>query len=224
VLTSTAISGSGYTPNTTTSQWITAPGATNSAGTNPNTGGDFLPGNGDTGSNEGVYVYTLAFQINGAAGTTDGATVANKISMSLTISADDQFSIYVNPAGNGASVPTGTAAFSATSAWSNKASATLANYVGTGTDTSKNNSAFVIGTNYMVIVVDNTNSATGSSGSTALNASGLLFYDASNSVLIDGKTVNGVIPEAGTWLPVVGALGLFGWGYWRRRANVGSVS
>jgi len=46
-----------------------SPGATISA-TNltANTGGDFLPGNGNTGSNEGVFVYTLAFQITGSGG------------------------------------------------------------------------------------------------------------------------------------------------------------
>src|ERR1035438_5610312 len=57
------VSGSGYTPNTSTAEWVVAPGAgTNSTGSSPNTGGFYLPGNGNSGSNEGIYVYTLAFR------------------------------------------------------------------------------------------------------------------------------------------------------------------
>ena len=66
VINAASVSGSAYTPNTSNAQWITAPGAMNSSGTSPNTGGDFLPGNGNTGSNEGIYVYTLAFNITGS--------------------------------------------------------------------------------------------------------------------------------------------------------------
>jgi hypothetical protein len=63
--------GIGLHPNTSSAQWITAPGATTLDRWLPNTGGDFLPGNGNTGSNEGIYIYTLAFTITGtgSAGT-----------------------------------------------------------------------------------------------------------------------------------------------------------
>ncbi len=223
MLTATALSDSGYTPNQGSAQWVTAPGATISA-TNltANTGGDFLPGNGNTGSNEGVFVYTLAFQITGSGGA--GTLVKNAVSISLTVAADDQYSIYVNPGGyggNGTTLPTGTAAASRLSAWTNTTASVLQNGTnGTGTS---GNSQFYIGTNYLTIVVDNTNSQTGSSNSTDLNASGLLVYEVSNAVTIDGTHIQGYVPEVGTWLPIVGALGLFGWFRWRRRANAVSA-
>jgi len=54
------VTGSGWTQNTGSAQWIIAPGAQDpNNGNSVNTGGDFLPGNGNTGSNEGVYIYTL---------------------------------------------------------------------------------------------------------------------------------------------------------------------
>ena len=74
------------------------------------------------------------------------------------------------------------------------------------------NSNFVIGTNYIWVVVNNTNSVTGSSTATSLNASGLLVYQVGSAVVIGGP-----IPEVGTMLPVMGALGLFGWRWLRRR-------
>jgi hypothetical protein len=215
VLTNAALTGSGYTPNQGTAQWVTAPGAMTAAGTNINTGGDFLPGNGNTGANEGVFVYTLAFQITGNG----SGTVTNAVSISLTIAADDQYAIYVNPSGNGTTLPTGTAAASRTSAWTNTTASVLQN----GTTGTNGNSQFVIGTNYITIVVDNTNSVTGSSNSTALNASGLLVYELSNAVTINGNPITGFVPEVGTWLPVAAALGMFGWSFWRRRTDASSV-
>ena len=205
VINPSQVSGSGYTPNTTQAQWITAPGATNSSGTSPNTGGDFLPGNGNTGANEGVYISTLAFTISGTGGV--GTTVASQIQITMTMAADDQYSIYVNPAGNGRTIPTGTAAASQTSAWSNTTQIALQNY---GTS---NNSTFHIGVNYIVVVVDNTNSATGVSSSTALNASGLLVYQTS-AATIDGHPV----PEVATWLPMAGAVACYGIFLARRRS------
>jgi hypothetical protein len=198
-----------------------------------NTGGDYLPGNGNSGTNEATYVYTLAFQIQGTVANGNATITGQNISMSLTIAADDQYKVYVNPAGvNGSGVannPAGVAPGSFTAAiagtgfgaWGNTAAASLANY-GTGGFT--NNSVFVVGTNYLTIVVDNTNSITGSSGSTALNPSGVLLYQTSNVITINGNPITGTLPEVGTWLPIAASLGLFGWGYWRRRANVGSVS
>jgi hypothetical protein len=206
VITPANVSGSAYTPNTNNAQWITAPGATNSSGTSPNTGGDFLPGNGTTTPNEGIYVYTLAFNVIGTGPS--GTAVSSQIQITMTLAADDQYAVYVNPAGNGTSVPTGTAAATATSAWSNTTQITLQNY-GTG---SADNASFKIGTNYIVVVVDNTNSQTGSSSSTALNASGLLVYQTSEA------TINGhPVPEVATWLPLVGVIGCYGLVVLRRR-------
>jgi hypothetical protein len=217
VLTNAALSGSGYVANTATAQWITAPGAmTAQTGGTLNTGGDFLPGNGNSGANEGVFVYTLAFQITGSGAA--GTLVTNAISIGLTAAADDQYSIYVNPGGyggNGTALPTGTAAVTRTTAWTNTAVGTLQN----GTNGTNGNSRFYIGTNYVTIVVDNTNSISGSSTATALNASGLMVYELSNAVTINGAPITGFVPEVGAWLPVAAALGLFGLCSWRRRTD-----
>ncbi len=208
VVNNSNVVGSGWTQNSATSQWIVAPGAADpNNGNSVNTGGDFLPGNGNTGTKEGIYIYTLAFNISG----TGSGTVTNAVSIGLTISADDQYSVYVNPTGNGASVPTGTAAATGTSAWNNTSSATLQN----GTNGFNGNSQFKVGTNYLVIVVNNTNSVVGSSTSTATNASGLLVYQVGSAITINGSP----IPEEGTWLPVFAAVGLCGVFAWRRRVG-----
>lgn len=213
VISPSNVAGSGYTPNTSSAQWITAPGAYVSGSTSSaqNAGGDFLPGNGNTGSNEGIYIYTLAFTITGS-GPVD-KTVSNDVQITMTMAADDQYSVYVNPAGNGTYVPTGTASASQTSAWSNTSQIALQNYNNKGTS-SGNNATFKIGTNYIVIVVDNTNSLTGSSSSTALNASGLLVYQ-TGAAEINGNP----IPEVATWLPLLGILGVYGLFVHRRRGN-----
>jgi hypothetical protein len=199
----------GWVPNTATAQWITAPGASTAAtGGTINTGGDYLPGNGTTGTNSGYYVYKLAFTIagSGAAGT----TVTNQVSINLTIAADNQYAVYMNPA----SAPTvdnagvisagGTAATSGwvTTAWDNTNSLTMRNYGGGGS----NNARFVIGTNYLYVVVANTLSNTGTQAANTLNPSGMLVYQVGTAMTIDG---NPVVPEVGAWLPVVLALGLF---------------
>jgi len=216
----------GWTANTSSAQWITAPGArtsaTGGAGT-ANDGGTYLPGNGDSGSNMGVYLYVLQFTIVGQIGDVIGSNVTNNMAISLTISADDQFKIWVNPAGNGGSLPTATAAATATSAWSNTTPFTLANYT-SGSTTA--NSTFKIGTNYLVIEVDNTNSVQGSSTSTARNPSGLLFYQSGSQfatiggngfTIIGGTSVP--IPEAGVVIPAVGALAALGLAGFRRRSR-----
>jgi hypothetical protein len=198
----------GWTPNTTNAQWIVPPGASTAAtGGTLNVGGDYLPGNGTGGNNnaftrnEATFAYTLAFNIVG----TGSGTVTNAVSISLTLSADDQYSVYVNPTGNGTTLPTGTAAGSATSAWNSTAVVTLQN--GTNGTGPSGTSIFKIGTNYITIVVDNTNSITTTSNATALNPSGLLVYQVGSATLINGQP----IPEVGAWLPAFGALGLFCW-------------
>lgn len=209
-----------YIQNSTVAQWITAPGAsTTGSGGTVNIGGDQLPGNGNTTPNEAIYAYTLAFRITG----TGSGIATNQISISLTIAADDQYQIYVNPRGitsrgtarnpngyNPATAYTATMAGSATGAWTNTTSLTLANFG------ANNNSVFVIGTNYLTVVVDNTNNINGTSNSTALNPSGLYVYQVGSAMTIDGVPIPS-IPEAGTWVPVLGALCLFGWCRWRRR-------
>ncbi len=210
-----------YVANTSTAQWITAPGASTAAtGGTTNVGGDYLPGNGTSGTNSAYYVYRLAFTITG----TGGGTVTNNIQISMTIAADDAYTVYVNPASSptvnasGVISAGGTAASaSGTSAWNNTSSFALGNSTAGG---GTNNSTFKIGTNYVYVVVANTNSQTGTNGSTALNPSGLLVYQVGSGITIDGR----VIPEVGTWLPVVVALGLFGWRRFRRRDATGSVA
>jgi hypothetical protein len=203
VVSSTANSGgvnnfidAAWVQNTTSAQWITAPGAVNSSGT-ANVGGVRLPGNGSVAPNVGIYTYQLAFNITGTGAP--GTTVTNSISISLTVAADDNFRIFVNP-----SLDTGgqdinrvldsnTPAFTGNSAWNNTTSATLTNS-GAGA-----NSVFRIGTNLLTVVVTNTNGVNnGSSGSTSLNPSGFLMYQVGSAILIDGVP----IPEPGTFAGV----------------------
>jgi hypothetical protein len=194
---------SAYVANSSTSKWITAPGAsTAGTGGTTNVGGDFLPGNGTSGANSAQYVYRLAFTITGSG----SGSLTNNVSISLTLAADDQYKVYVNPTLNAnGSVNTGsTLAGSRTNAWSNTTALYLQNFTDANSST---NSNFVIGTNYIYVVVDNTNSQTGSSSSNSLNPSGLLVYQVGAAAMIDGKP----IPETGTILPVVAALALFGW-------------
>jgi hypothetical protein len=215
VVSSNYIDG-GWAPNTAAAQWITAPGAQNASGT-VNVGGDSLPGSGTGtggGNNSASYVYTLAFTI---ASKTDpiGTAVSNQVSITLTLAADDQAKIYVNPTllANGSVAASNTASGTLLSAWNNTSAVTLQNYGASA------NANFVIGTNYLVIQVDNTDSKTGTQ-SANLNASGLLVYQTGTAILIDGKP--NPVPEVGVWLPVVGALGLF---FWQRRRSTtpGSV-
>ncbi len=201
-----------YVANTSSAKWITAPGArTTTSNTSPvNVGGTNLPGNGNSGSNKGIYIYTLAFNISGT-GTGD---VTNKVMLSLTVAADDQVKIYVNPTGDGTSLPTTTAALSYTSAWTNTNIGYLANYKYNSSMGSTGNATFKIGMNYLVAVVDNTNSINGSSNSTALNPTGFIMYQVGSVATIDGKPV----PEMAPWMPMASALGLYGLvGFFRKR-------
>lgn len=190
-----------WVDNSNSARWITAPGAaTNTAGNNVNDGGDFLPGNGTTGTNAAQYIYRLAFTVNG----TGTGAVTNQVSISLTVASDDQYAIYLNPtlnANGSINTAASTLVGSRTSAWNNTQAEYMQNYVGNG---HADNADFVIGTNYIYVVVDNTNSITGSSTSNALNPSGLLVYQVGSAIAISPNPV----PEVGTILPVVGALGL----------------
>jgi hypothetical protein len=207
---------SAWVQNTSSYRWITAPGAsTATTGGTTNVGGDYLPGNGTSGTNSAYYVYRLAFTIGGS-GT---GAITNNVQISMTIAADDAYTVYVNPissptVNNSGVISAGGTAASAsgTSAWNNTTSFTLGNSTSGG---GVNNSSFVIGTNYIYVVVANTNSQTGSNSSTALNPSGLLVYQVGAGVTIDGK----VIPEVGTTLPLLGAVTVFAWRRWRRRTS-----
>ena len=195
---------SAYVANSSTSKWITAPGASTAAsGGTANVGGDYLPGNGTSGTNSAQYVYRLAFTITG----TGSGSLTNNVSISLTLAADDQYKVYVNPnlsANGSVKTSNSTLAGSRTNAWSNTTALYLQNFSDANGSA---NSNFVIGTNYIYVVVDNTNSQTGSSGSSSLNPSGLLVYQVGAATTIDGTP----IPETGAILPVLAALGLFGW-------------
>src|SRR5207249_855350 len=158
----------------------------------------YLPGNGTSGTNRAQYVYRLAFNIGGNG----SGTVTNQISISLTLAADDQYSVYVNPTTNtngSINTTSSTLVGSRTNAWNNTSALYLQNFSDAN---GSNNSTFVLGTNYIYVVVDNTNSVTGTSSSSALNPSGLLVYQVGNATLIDGNPV----PEVGAILPVAAAL------------------
>lgn len=205
VVSSSQLDGA-WAPNTSSAQWIVPPGAALSqSGQGINGGGDYLPGNGTSGNNRGVYVYTLSFYI---AGTGSG-TVTNQMSISLTLAADDQAKVYVNPTLNtSGSINTSSSTLGGTltNAWTNTSTLTLQNY---GTNA---NASFVIGKNTLVIEVDNTNSLTGSSSATSLNPSGLMVYQTGSMAVIDGKPV----PEVGTWLIALVAVTFFAWQRARR--------
>jgi hypothetical protein len=201
---SSFVSSVAWVQNTSSAQWITAPGALDPGDGTYNSGGSYLPGNGTSGSNNGIYIYTLAFTITG----TGGGTVSNHVSISMTLAADDELRLYVNPSGNGGSLPTGTAAFSiGAGAWTNTVSKTIDNY-------NLNNATFKIGTNYLVVVVENTDSHTGSNSTTNWNAGGFMMYQVGAVATIDGQPV----PEMAPWMPIAGALGLYGlFAFHRRR-------
>ena len=217
-VTSSAVSGSGYTSNTSTAEWIVAPGAytsTSARSYNLNTGGNYLPGNG-TGSNEGIYVYTLAFNIS-QTGVAAGGKITAPLSINMTIAADDGYAVYLNPLGynkNPTSAPT------------NYGTAISSNPQGEWTGTTQltvntSNATFYNGVNYLSIVVDNTNGISGSSSATDLNESGLLVFDTTAS---NGSTAiwsNGApVPEVGAWIPVALAVGIVGFHVYRRRSSV----
>jgi hypothetical protein len=199
-----------YVPNTSSAQWITAPGAmTTGTGGTANVGGDYLPGNGTSGTNSAFYVYQLAFTIVG----TGSGEATNNVSISLTIAADDAYDIYVSQdqvTVNNSGVISSNYGISAsgTAAWNNTTAVNLQNYGSGGAD----NTTFNIGTNYLTIVVRNTNSLSGSSANADLNPSGLLVYQVGSSAVIDGTPV----PEVGTLLPLLGAVGLYAAGSLRR--------
>ncbi len=224
----------GWISATSNAQWITAPGATLGSGQGANTGGTYLPGNGNAGSwntgqwqsNMGSYYYTLKFNIVGSGSV--GTTVTNNVSISLTIAADDQYRIMLNPYffPNNTNAPSGSIVAQGNASWTNSTAFTLSNF-GSGRNTD-----FKIGDNYLVVEVDNTNSIDGYSTSTALNPSGLMFYQTgnqfvqiggSNYTLVGGAT-SSVVPECGTWLPVVAVIGLLGGCSWRRRKAAAALS
>ena len=192
----------------TNAQWIVPPAASNRT--------DF-PGNGTTGTNAASYVYTLAFTI---AGDNIGSAVTNQVSITLTLAADDQASVYINPTLNAdGSINTASSKLGGalTSAWSNTQTLTLQNF---DNGVNADNAKFVIGVNYLTIQVDNTNSLSGPSTSTDLNASGLLVYQTGSAATVISSKL---VPEVGAWLPVLGALGLFCWRRFRT-AKLASVA
>jgi hypothetical protein len=195
---SSAYIDSAYVPNTGSAQWITAPGALTTATGTANVGGDFLPGNGTTGTNTAFYVYQLAFNVYG----TGSGVVTNSVEISLTVAADDQYSIYVTStpvtvSSSGAINASYGPSASRLSAWNNTFTETLANGV-------NGNTTFSIGTNYITVIVQNTNSQIGQSSTTTLNPSGLLVYQVGSVAIIDGHAV----PEVYTFLPILAAISL----------------
>ncbi len=219
---SSSLINPGDTQNTGSAQWVVAPGAsTAQTGGTVNAGGDFLPGDVKTGSgaynNSAYFVYQLAFTITGTgSGTISGNT--SNIQISMTLAADDTYSVYVNPAGamtfNGSgTLATGGTTAAATlsaNAWQNTTAINLGNSTNNG---GVNNASFVIGTNYIDVVVANTNSGVSGSNTNSLllNPSGLLVYQTS------AATINGhPVPEVTAWLPVAVAIGLFGLRRFRR--------
>jgi hypothetical protein len=188
-----------WVPNTSTAQWITAPGAvwTNgSSATNntPNAGGDGLYAYGANSSplpynnaNAAEYVYTTTFTITGT-----GTGAITGFTLNLSLAADNSFSIFVNPASTRTVLNPATAAYvSAASAYTATSAVALT-------------SGFVVGVNTISIEVENA----GKAGTSQINYSGLLVY---------GAGMTGVLPEVGTWVPMVGAVLVYGLLFMARR-------
>jgi hypothetical protein len=203
----------GWVAEQSSGVWITAPGATEYAGSYPNNdssnvnnGGIYLPGAGNSyassGSGtyyqEGVYVYTLTFTITGSGSA--GQAVSN-FRLNLTAAADSSFSIYINPT-ESAGLPTSTAAYSSAISDGTSAQVLSIGYNAASAD-------YKLGTNTIVFAVDNTDGITTASSNNETSESGLLVYG-----------LGAVVPEVATWLPLAGALATYGAAVVLRRRRV----
>jgi len=193
----------GWVADQSSGVWITAPGATEYAGSYPgndssnvNNGGIYLPGAGtsyaSSGSGtyyqEGVYVYTLTFTITGSGSA--GQSVSN-FRLDLSAAADNNFSIYINPT-ESAGLPTSTAAYSSPNSIGTSAQTLSLGYNAASAD-------YKLGSNTLVFVVDNTDGITTASSNNETSESGLLVYG-----------LGAVVPEVATWIPLAGALATYG--------------
>jgi hypothetical protein len=199
-----------WAASTSSAEWITAPGAvwTNSHFTATsgaiNSGGDGLPGEGPgnsppsyTAGNSAIYVYTTTFTIGGNGTTGDAVS---GFTMTLSISADNNFAVFVNPATSARALATSTANYVSPA---NTYTASPMNVSLT--------SGFVIGVNTISIEVQNEGSSTGAAQT---NYSGLIVY---------GSNFVG-LPESGTWLPVAAAAALYAvWCFRRSRLRSGAA-
>jgi hypothetical protein len=139
-------------------------------------------------------VYTTTFTIGG---TGTAGTPVTGFAMDLSVSADNRFAVFVNPASLGtAALATSTANYVAPD---NAYSYSPLNVTLT--------SGFVIGVNTISIEVQNA----GSANTATTNYSGLLVY---------GSNFVG-LPELGSWLPLAAAVGAYGLWFWRRSRTGG---
>jgi hypothetical protein len=191
-----------WAPETSSAEWITAPGAVwaNNGNTatsgQVNSGGDGLPGYGldsaplpYTSTHAVIYVYTTTFTITGNGTTGDAIT---GLTMNLSVSADNNFAVFVNP--------TNTAAALATSSAKYVSPANEYTYAPLNVSLT---SGFVIGVNTISIEVENSGGGT-NVGNT--NYSGVIVY---------GSGFVG-LPETGTWLPLAAAAGFYAAWFLRR--------
>lgn len=181
-----------WVQNTSTAQWIVAPGASTSAsGGTLDAGGVYLPGNGTSGKYDAYYVYTLTFTIIGV-GKVD-SLISNNIDISLTIAADDSYQVFVNPIlrknGDINTGPSNAASAIIDSAWDNTSIVNLSNYGANA------NSKFYLGENTLSVIVRNTNSITGGAQSDPWNPSGFMLYNQYGDIRIDGN----IVPEPSTY-------------------------
>jgi len=214
VVLGSVVSNDGFAANQSTGSWVTAPGASTTAGSYPNSdstglnaGGIYLPGEGTSyasnGSGgfyqEGVYVYTLTFTITGTG--TAGQSVSN-FKLNLSAAADDTFSVYVNPTTSGG-LPTSAAAYTSSSSYAAMTSTNISL-------TSNGSTAdFKQGTNSLEFVVDNTANVTGASSDNQTTGSGLLVY-----------SLTAAVPEVLPWMPAAGAILAYAAMVWLRRRQL----
>jgi hypothetical protein len=190
-----------WAANTTSAEWITAPGAywAVSGGTTGNgavnAGGDGLPGYGTdttalsyTASTSVIYVYTTTFTITGNA---TAGTAITGLTMQLSVAGDNTFAVFVNPSNTATALAQSTAKFVAPS--------NAYTYAPLNVSLS---SGFVVGVNTISIEVQNA----GGSNSISTNFSGVMVY---------GSNFIGA-PEVGSWVPVAAAALLYALWAWRR--------
>jgi hypothetical protein len=214
---------SGWIGDTSTSEWIVAPGAyqstNNVTGTGAapsgsvNVGGDYLPGYGPTPANvvatssnggttpsgygyEAFYTYQTTFNIGGVGGT--GATVSNVI-LNLSIASDDGFEVLLNGHVVNSSDFYDGSQYSAIGAIAVTLNSSDANY-------------FVIGTNTLQIIVANNGGSSVTANADFFNASGLNVAATWN-----------IVPEVGAWLPCAAAVAMYGLWVWYRRSAARSA-
>ncbi len=130
----------------------------------------------------GYYAYQLTFTIGGT-----GSGAVSNFSLTMSAAADNAFYVYVNPTETTGGMPdfgqTPATGYADTGSYTPGSTVTL----------NSSNANFKIGSNTLVFVVYNNNTALNN------NSSGLIVYG-----------LTGYVPEVSPWMPIAGAIGAYG--------------